>query len=81
MIDRLPGRQVAGQHPPRIATLQDVENAIQDRSPAMFSRASSRSFGWQVWSKERPLGIIQVGRVDLVGFGHPPSLPDLPRFC
>jgi len=26
------------------------------------------------------LGIIQVGRVDLFGFGHPPSLPDFPDF-
>jgi hypothetical protein len=24
------------------------------------------------------LGIIQIGRVNLLGFGHPASLPDLP---
>jgi len=26
------------------------------------------------------LGIIQVGRVNLIGFGHPASLPDFPVF-
>ena len=80
MIDSLPGRQVARKHAPGTATLQDIENAIQNDSPAMFARATGLGLGWQVWSNFQPLGIIQVGRVNLIGFGHPASLPDFPVF-
>jgi len=66
MIDRLPGRQVRGKHAPGTATLQDVENAIQYRSPAVFTWTTGLRFGWQVWSNSQPLGIIEVGRVDLL---------------
>ena len=79
MVDRLPRWQVTRKHTPRTAALQDIEDAVQYHSPAMFTRTTCRGFGWQVWSDFQPLGIIQVGRVDLVGFGHPASLPALPR--
>src|SRR5689334_18300209 len=80
MIDRLPRRQFTRQHAPRAAALQEIENAIQDHAPAMFSWATCHVFGWQVWPNLRPLGIIQVGWVNLLRFGHPTSLPNLPIF-
>ena len=55
-------------------------NAIQDHSPAVFTRAIRGSFCWQVWSNFRPLCIIQVGWVNLLRFDHPTSLPNFPYF-
>ena len=78
MIDGLPRRQVAGHHSPGTAALQNVENAIQNHAPAVSARPTSRRFAWQVWSNFQPLGIIQVGRVNLLSLSHHASLPDFP---
>jgi len=64
IVDRSPRRQIAGQHSPGTTTLENAEDAIQNHSPAMFTRATRRGFSWQVWSDFQPLSIIQVGRVD-----------------
>ena len=72
-----PRWQIAGQHPPGTTTLQEIENAVQDLTPAMFSSTTRFRFGWQIWSDFQPLRIIQVRWVNLSRFGHPTSFQSL----
>ena len=38
-----------------------------------------KNFGWKEVHNQHPFGILEVGRVGLVEFGHSPSLPDYLR--
>lgn len=66
---------VARKHAPGTAALQEIENAIQNDSPAMFAGATGSGFGWQGWSNFQLLGIIQVGRVGWLDFVIPQVRP------
>jgi hypothetical protein len=43
-----------------------IFNNLQYPAPAVFAWTFGWGFGWQVWSDLRPLGIIQVGWVNLL---------------
>ncbi len=66
VVDRFPRRKIVRQGTPDTAVLDDIKNGIQDRSPAMLSRRSCRTWLWQVWRNSRPFSIIQIGRVGLL---------------
>jgi len=74
-IHRSPRRKIDGQHPPLASGTIDVQNRI-DHLPFF-------PFGWTThlerWKELRnllPFGILEIGRVGLVEFGHSPILLD-----
>lgn len=74
-IHRSPRRKIDGQHPPLASGAIDVQNRI-DHLPFF-------PFGWtthlESWKELRnllPFGILEIGRVGLVEFGHSPILLD-----
>src|SRR5215216_4558892 len=52
--DRLPRRELSGQHAPMAAALQDVEDSIQDLAGAVQPRTSTPSRSWKVGLKQSP---------------------------
>src|SRR5512142_2227095 len=48
VVDRFPRRQIVGHHPPRTAGAQDIKDAVEYRTPAMFTRSAGCGFLWQV---------------------------------
>ena len=55
-INRLPRREVRGQHPPLNATLKNIENRLNDFS-AIIERASLLFRFWQHGFNKRPLRV------------------------
>jgi hypothetical protein len=55
--DGLPRREFSWEHAPLAATLEQVEDGVKDRSPAVEPRPSTSPGARQVRFEERPLGV------------------------
>jgi ATP-dependent helicase/nuclease subunit B len=74
-IHRLPRRQVFWQHAPLAAGAHHIQDRI-DNLPHFPRARASHFVHWKKWLEQLPFGILEVGRVGLVEFGHSPILPD-----
>ena len=70
MIDRLPRGKVGGQITPRAATLDDIENGIED-APTVSRRASAFGGFGEHGFEVSPLGIRETGLI--YGVFHAPT--------
>ena len=74
-IHRLPRRKILRQHAPLAAGSVHIQDRIDDLPVFPFERASHFVVR-KVFRNQQPFGILQVGRVGLVEFGHSPILLD-----
>jgi hypothetical protein len=82
-IDRLPGREIVGQHAPPGPAAQVVEGGVDDRAPSHHDRVSAlRSAGFGAgWQRVQSFPLL-VGLVGWVWFpvrAKPIPNPDFPR--
>ena len=73
LVDRFPGRQIIGQHPPRCSCANQPTQSIEDLAQIMLALGSVLVHQGQVGRSEVPFFIADVRRVGLAG--HPQTLP------
>src|SRR5437588_11849806 len=66
VIDTLPTRVFARQHPPLDTTDHDIEDGVNNHSHVQRTRASTKFRRWNQLFDKMPLAVSQIGRVDLV---------------
>jgi len=74
MVDGLPRREIAREHPPGTAASQDGEDAIEDGPHGPFAGTATRWCDRQQRGKDDPLGVGQVTRIAMRSRHH--SAPD-----
>src|SRR5215211_4529299 len=63
LVDSLPGRKVSGQESPGAATLQDIEDRVEDLAGGVSLRSASPAGRRNVRLDAPPLGIREISRI------------------
>ncbi len=63
VVNGLPGREVSRKQAPGAATLEDIEDGVENLTGVVDLRATGGFGSRQVWLKVVPFSIGEVGRV------------------
>ena len=68
--DRLPGRKIAGQKAPGTASMEHIEDRIEDAAQRVTSRSAGGTGLMQIGLQARPFGIGEVAGIGRVHTEH-----------